>query len=77
MYSKDKNGSIHLEALQKNLSCFIESANRIVEVVEKQDLSAGIVYTPGIVYAESEPSPVEDLSYYLDRMISEYNSSIN
>ncbi|OSA88884.1 UNVERIFIED_ORG: hypothetical protein B2H93_17090 [Clostridium botulinum] len=77
VYSKDKNGSIHLEALQKNLSCFIESANRIVEVVEKQDLSAGIVYTPGIVYAESEPSPVEDLSYYLDRMISEYNSSIN
>lgn len=77
VYSKDKKNSIHLEALQKDSDSFVRSANRILEVVDKQDLSAGIVHTPGIVYAESEPSPVDDLSYYLDRMISDYNSSIN
>ncbi|NFH69652.1 DUF3829 domain-containing protein [Clostridium botulinum] len=77
IYSKDKTGSIHLEALRNNSNCFIQSANRIIKVIEQHDLSAGIVHKPGLVYAESKPSPVEDLNYYLDNMISEYNSSIN
>lgn len=76
IYSENKKGSIHLESLKDESAGFVDSANRIPKVVENQDLKAGSVYEPGVV-ASSMSTPIHDLNFYLERMISAYNSSID